>query len=128
MTVLDTDVLVDFLRDAEPVAGRIAAALADGVPLVTTAITRFELLAGAKDARQSEAVRSLLDALPTLALDEPAADRAAEVRKELESDGSGVGMADSLIAGIVLVRGGELWSRNVRHFGRVPGLRVSTPV
>jgi predicted nucleic acid-binding protein len=31
-------------------------------------------------------------------------------------------MADSLIAGIVLVRGGRLLTRNQRHFERVAGL------
>ena len=62
-------------------------------------ITRFELLAGAKTARQLKLVGELLAALPCLPLDEPGADAAAEIHRTLERDGVGIGMADRLIAG-----------------------------
>ena len=123
MKVADTDVLSDFLRGAEPAASRVAEALEAGAALATT-ITRFELLAGARGKRQRAAVEALLAALPALPLDTAAADRAAGVRRELESRGDGIGMADSLIAGIVLTHGAQLLTRNRRHFERVPGLTV----
>lgn len=50
------------------------------------------------------------------------ADRAARVRRDLEKAGVSIGMADSLIAGIVLEHGGRLLTRNQRHFDRVEGL------
>jgi predicted nucleic acid-binding protein len=52
--------------------------------LFTTAITRFELLSGARTATQERCIRQLLDALPTLPLDTRAADRAARIRLDLE--------------------------------------------
>lgn len=124
MKVADTDVLIDFLRGAEPAAARVAEALEAGAALATTTITRFELMAGARGKRQRAAVQALLAALPALPLDTGAADRAAEVRRELESRGEDIGMADSLIAGIVLTHGAQLLTRNRRHFERVPGLSV----
>ncbi|MBZ5589024.1 MAG: type II toxin-antitoxin system VapC family toxin [Acidobacteriia bacterium] len=123
MTVADTDVLIDFLAGAEPTAGRVGQELEHG-DLHTTVITRFELLAGARSKRQKAAVRDLLAALPALTLDEAAADRAAGVRIALESKGGPIGMADSLIAGIVLQNGGMLLTRNVRHFQRIEGLML----
>jgi predicted nucleic acid-binding protein len=36
----------------------------------------------------------------------------------------GIGMADSLIAGIVVAHHGVLLTRNRRHFERVPGLSL----
>ena len=123
MTVADTDVLIDFLADTEPAAERVGQELEHG-DLRTTVITRFELLAGARSKRQKAAVRDLLAALPALPLDEAAADRAAGVRLALESHGAPIGMADSLIAGIVLHNGGMLLTRNVRHFQRVEGLAL----
>lgn len=123
MMVADTDVLIDFLDDRAPAAERIALELEHG-QLRTTVITRFELLAGARTARQQELVGALLGALPCLPLDEPAADRAAEIRRALERDGTGIGMADSLIAGIVVTHRGVLLTRNRRHFARVPGLAL----
>ena len=125
MTVADTDVLIDYLAGTGPAAERIALELRTG-SLVTTSVTRFELLAGAKTERQRGAVTDLLAALTTLPLDEQAADRAAEVRRDLEASGTTIGMADSLIAGIVLARDGLLITRNRRHFERVQGLRLGT--
>jgi predicted nucleic acid-binding protein len=87
-------------------------------------ISRFELLAGARTSPQQKTVRELLAALPCLPLDEPAADRAAEVRRSLQRDGAGIGMGDSLIAGIVLAHQGILLTRNRRHFERVSGLSL----
>jgi tRNA(fMet)-specific endonuclease VapC len=87
-------------------------------------ISRFELPAGARTARQQRVIGELLAALPSLPLDEPSADAAAEIRRDLERDGAGIGMADSLIAGIVLTFRGTLLTRNRRHFERVPGLEL----
>lgn len=123
MIVADTDVLIDFLANGGETAEAVAQNLARG-SLATTVVTRFELLAGARGMRAERGLRRLLDALPLLVLDREAADRAAGVRRALERQGESIGMADSLIAGIVLASGGELLTRNRRHFERVPGLRL----
>ena len=125
MMVADTDVLIDFLQGAEPAARRIALEL-EHQALVTTVITRFELLAGARYGRQRRLMGELLSALPCLPLDEAAADRAAAVRQTLVAAGIDIGMGDSLIAGIVLVHRGILRTRNRRHFERVPELALGT--
>jgi tRNA(fMet)-specific endonuclease VapC len=124
MIVADTDVLVDFLSGSGPGAERVAREL-ERADLRVTAITRFELLCGARGDRQRRAVGDLLAALPTLPLDEAAADLAAEVRRGLEEEGMGIGMADSLIAGIVRQHDGVLLTRSRRHFERVRGLRLA---
>jgi predicted nucleic acid-binding protein len=121
MMIADTDVLIDFLEGRGAAARRIALELDHG-QLRTTAVTRFELQAGARTARQQRVVQELLAALPALPLDEASADAAGEIRRTLERDGVPIGMGDSLIAGIVLAHGGTLLTRNQRHFSRVPGL------
>ena len=124
MTVADTDVLIDFLAGAEPAAEWVATELERG-SLLTTVITRFELLSGARNSRQENSIRQLLAAVPALELGEEAADKAAEVRRRLDRSGASIGMADSLIAGIVLVHGAVLMTRNRRHFEGVPELRLA---
>ena len=123
MMIADTDVLIDFLQDDQPVARRIEIELERG-QLSTTAVTRFELLTGARTPRQQGLIAELLAALPCLPLDETGADRAAEVRRTLEKQGLAIGMGDSLIAGIVLAQRGVLLTRNRRHFARVPDLAL----
>jgi predicted nucleic acid-binding protein len=125
MMIADTDVLIDFLEGRSPAAERLALELDRG-QLRTTVISRFELLAGAKTSSQQKLVGELLAALPCLSLDELAADRAAEIRCGLERDGVGIGMGDSLIAGIVLAHNGILLTRNRRHFERLLGLTLGS--
>ena len=123
MMVADSDVLIDFLRDRSPWAGRIELEIKTG-HLATTAINSFELLSGAKSAADQEKVSRLLASLTVLGLTPEASERAAEVRRSLESQGQGIGMADYLIAGVSLVSGGVLLTRNQDHFGRVPDLKL----
>jgi len=117
MIAADTDVLIDYLAGSNPGFARVAAEL-EGGGLATTAVTRYELLAGASSARQEARVRDLLAALPLLPLDAAAADWAARARRELERRGEPIGMADCLIAGIVATRRARLLTRNRRHFER----------
>ncbi len=94
--------------------------------LQTTAINYFELLAGARRRQQQQtSVLALLESISVLPLDVDAARLAAEVRQQLERSGIAIGMGDSLIAGIVLARGGSLLTRNRGHFERVPGLSLT---
>ncbi len=124
MIVADTDVLIDFLARVDPAFSRVGVELERG-GLRTTAITRYELLSGASNPKQETRIRDLLEALATLPVDVAAADRAARIRRALEREGESIGMADSLIAGIVLTHEGLLLTRNRRHFERVEGLRLA---
>lgn len=124
MIIADTDVLIDFLRDRNPMAARVALELTTG-SFVTTVITEFELRSGIRSRREEAAVEALFDALDVYSLDPVAAKRASEVRRTLEARGEAIGMADSLIAGICLERQGMLLTRNVKHFSRVEDLSLS---
>lgn len=123
MTIADTDVLIDFLA-GKGEALTVERLLARGA-LRTTVISRFELLSGAKNPKQQARLLQLLEATPSFALDDAAADAASAIRRSLEQSGNSIGMADSLIAGIVIHQGGSLLTRNRRHFERVPGLRLA---
>ena len=122
--IADTDVLIDFLAGRNPAADRVAEELERGA-LRTTVVSRFELLCGARTVKQERAIQQLLDAVPSIALDASAADRAAQVRRNLEKNGEPIGMADSLIAGVVLAGDAILLTRNQRHFSRVAGLKLA---
>ena len=54
MIVADTDVLIDYLGGVEPGAGRVAEGI-EAATLHTTAVSRFELLSGARTPRQRPA-------------------------------------------------------------------------
>lgn len=125
MIVVDSDVLIDALRGRRDAARRLDLELDTGA-LATTSVSAFELRSGARSRATARKVDTLLAALTILPFDEEAAERAAEVRRTLESQGEGIGMADYLIAGVCRSRSGLLLTRNRDHFRRVPGLNLGT--
>ena len=124
MIVADSDVLIDYLRRRQPGAAAVVEALRRG-QLHTTILNCFELLAGAQSSQPEESVLALLESLSILPLDFEAARKAAEISRELDRLGVGIGMGDILIAAIVLAQGGTLLTRNRRHFERIPGLPLA---
>ena len=123
MILADTDVLIDYLAGVQPVKAQIAS-FAEADRLQTSAVTCFELLSGMGEGKRAEAVRQLIAVVPVLPLDRLAAERAAQVRRELNRSGQSLGMGDSLIAGIALSNHLPLLTRNGKHFERVPELQL----
>jgi tRNA(fMet)-specific endonuclease VapC len=124
MMIADTDVLIDFLRGRAPWAGRIRLEIKSG-RLATTAVNAFELLSGVRNDAEIEKVSRLLAALAVLDLTPASSEEAASIRRDLEARGQAIGTADYLIAGICLAHAGVLLTRDLDHFKRVPGLKVS---
>jgi len=123
--VLDTDVLVDILAGREPWAGWFLRALPSR-RLATTAINRFELLAGARSEEEASRFRAFLRPLAVLSFDGEAADRAGKEGLDLRERGQPLPRADLAIAGICLELGASLLTRNQERFSRMEGLRLET--
>lgn len=121
MIIADSDVLIDFLRGKD--SSEVSEELKHG-RLFTTAVTIFELWAGVRNETQLKGVDKLESALIVIPLDQKTARAAGEIRRLLEKEGTGIGMADSLIAGICLTYSGTLLTRNKKHFQRVPNLKL----
>lgn len=121
MRLADSDVLIDLLNN------RGSAKLDDEIAVqqvLTTTVTRFEILAGALTNWGTSQALALFDRVPQLSLDAAAADRAADVNRQLRLQGIRLATADTLIAGIALANDLPLLTRNRRHFDRIPGLVV----
>jgi tRNA(fMet)-specific endonuclease VapC len=123
--VLDSDVLIDYLRGAGP--GRdLVREIRDSLAFRVTAVTAFELALGRSYAHDPAPADTLL-AAPCLPLTREAALRGGVVLRELRSINAGIEIRDAMQAGICLEVGLPLVTRNVRHFARVPGLQVVEP-
>ncbi len=123
--VLDSDVLIDHLRDSGP--GReLVDELGVTPGFRITAVTAFELALGREYAQDPDPVDVLLGAL-CLPLTRAAAVRAGAVLRELRAAGAGIAVRDAMQAGICLHAEAPLITRNRRHFARVPGLDVIEP-
>ncbi|MCA9566208.1 MAG: type II toxin-antitoxin system VapC family toxin [Myxococcales bacterium] len=126
MYVLDTNTLIYFFRGDGRVAERLLAASPADIAL--PAVVVYELETGIAKSLDSVKRRSQLDQLLQLVSVLPfgveEAKAAGVLRARLESEGTPIGPMDTLIAGTALAHRGVLVTRNVREFGRVPGLAV----
>lgn len=128
MYCFDTDTVSAVIRRDPPLSLIRRLARTPREEQFTTAVTLGELLYGAArrgSATLTHKVRELvIGALPVLPFDELAAEVYGSLRARLEADGRRLDEPDLRIASIALSRGLVVVTGNVRHFGRVPGLKV----
>ena len=129
-TVIDTDILIDLLRNVKKVVGFLAEIEERGKLLSTTAVNAFELYHGANKSREREhnllATRKLLNRLILLPLELRSAETAGRIYAELETKGQPIGLRDALIGAITLTKGYTIITRNVEHFQKITGLTAIT--
>ena len=126
MFVLDTNTLVYFFRGEGGVAARMLATPPSAVAVPTVVLYELETgIAKSNDpSRRRGQLDQLLRAVALLPFGVEEARAAALVRAQLEQAGTPIGPMDTLIAASALAHRGTLVTRNVREFGRVPGLSV----
>lgn len=126
----DTDFFIDLMHPRLTHHARALAKAeeleATGVRVAMTAMTRFELAAGAEQSVDSlderRRVLELIREYTTYGFDGPTADRAGALFGSLRARGDPLEALDVMIAAIALERREPLLTRNRRHFARVEGL------
>lgn len=120
MRLLDTDVLVDYLRGS-------AAALAVIDPLLgrervlASVVTRAELVAGTDEA-EKRVLGAIFDLLIWIPVSVGIATRGGQLSRRYRRAYPGVGLPDFLIAATAEVLGVSLWTQNPRHYPMFEGL------
>jgi tRNA(fMet)-specific endonuclease VapC len=129
-TIIDTDILIDFLRNRKESVAFVTQLEEKKTLLSTTAINAFELYYGAHKSKQSaqtiKATKNLLDRLVLFSLTPRSAQRAGHIYAQLEMEGHPIGLRDTFIAAIALTRKCSVATRNIEHFKKVKGLTVIT--
>jgi tRNA(fMet)-specific endonuclease VapC len=123
---LDTDILIDFLRGDVKTVEEIKQ-LENQFELATTAINLFELYYGAHKTgreRNVEAVRELAERLEVLKFTHKSAEISGKILAELEKNGKAVDFRDVMIASIVIENNVTLYTKNLKHFKRIKGIRL----
>jgi predicted nucleic acid-binding protein len=117
--VIDTSILIDHLRKINRTHTYFAQ-LPPKTSLYVSAITVYELLAGATDLAKRQDAQTLLATLTILPIDEAIAAETAALYQSMK--GNSIGLADMLIAATVLHHNLPLKTLNAKHFSRVAGL------
>lgn len=125
--IIDTCVVIGFLRGAEPEKSCLAKVLKNGEGLLTS-ITVFELMLGLeRDSKRKNIAHRLVDFLGVLPFNKEAAIMAANIERGLRQQGMVIGTRDVFIAGACVAHGLPIVTGNIEHFSRVPGLEVISP-
>lgn len=114
LVVLDSTVLIDFLR-GRPVVDRVTALRARGDVPATTVINVEEIVRGLRDS-ETDAARRLFAGLRVLAPSLEAAWQAGAWRREYAARGRTLWQADCLIAATARAAGGVLATGNPKDF------------
>jgi len=126
--VIDTDILIDLLRNVKKVLEFVSNMESYGWTLSTTIINAFELYHGAyrskKQAQNLASTRRLLERLIILRMNLKSAENAGRIYAELEIKGQPIGLRDAMVGSIALTRGYALATRNVEHLQKIPGLSL----
>lgn len=112
MTLLDSTVLIDFLRGAEHIRARLAARPG---AFLTSAVVVHQVLRGIR-AGEGTATHRLLDGLEIVSVDKTEAILAARWRREFAREGVTLQLSDSLIAACAVTHGVPLATANVKDF------------
>jgi predicted nucleic acid-binding protein len=120
--LLDTSVLVDYLRGVEPARELLRSAFEREEVVAASVLTRIELSIGMRPAERS-ATDALVGALWWLAVDDAITERADALARRYARSHSGIDAVDYCIAASALVNGLALWTLDVRHFPMFDGLR-----
>lgn len=125
MTVLlDTDILVDYLRGFAPALEWLRQSSSDIYQI--PGIVAMELVIGSRNNSQLQAVRELLSSYEVVWPEPKEFAHAFDLLAEHRLRG-GMGIPDCLVAAMTLNRSATLYSFNIKHFRVVSGLDVREP-
>lgn len=110
--LLDTDVLIDYLRD-HPKA--VAFLEAQHGPMFISVITVSELYAGVRDGAERDRLDVFLGAFNVLTLSRITAEKGGLLRRDFRQS-HGTRLADALIAAQAKEHGARLVTLNQKHF------------
>ena len=126
MVCLDTDVIIDFLKN-KPYAVKAIDELKRKEEILTTSITVFELLKGIvrlEDEEEKIKTFQFLGNVRILNFDIVASKKAASVFESLRKEGNVMDTLDLMIASIALANNTSILTKNTKHFERVKELKL----
>jgi tRNA(fMet)-specific endonuclease VapC len=128
---LDTDVLIDYLRQPSGEMKRIMECVFDKtLKARITAINSFELGHGAfLSAKKTlpSCTEDFISRFEVVGFDYDSSVEAGRVSADLKKRGEPIEIRDLFVACICKVKKMPLITRNVKHYRRIRGLKVLTP-
>jgi hypothetical protein len=123
MVIVDTSVWVQAFRAPNSSERQEVDRLLARDEAAMVGVVLAEVLQGARDPQEFEALRLRLTALPYLSESVQTWVQAGTISYQLRQRGLGVGLVDLLIAALALEHDASVYTRD-EHFQRVPGVKL----
>ncbi len=112
--LLDSDVIIEFLRGNQRIRGQLRGLMAQGVRLAYTPVSIAEIHAGMRPGEEKE-IEAFFAALESTPIDDEVAKKAGEYLRTYGKS-HGVEPGDALVAAAASLRDLALWTMNRRHY------------
>jgi hypothetical protein len=122
--ILDSDVIIAWLRGSESVAGAVMNLLESGHNLLWTPVSVAEIFAGARKT-ESARIATLFLILETVPISETIGKEAGRYLQKYSKSHS-LELGDALIAASASMAGLSLWTLNKKHYP-MPEVRLFYP-
>ncbi|MFB6246708.1 MAG: type II toxin-antitoxin system VapC family toxin [Candidatus Pacearchaeota archaeon] len=121
MVCIDSDIIIEFLRNKESGVKTIRKIKQEDRELLTTSINSFEVLKGIQDSphEKQEGTKSFLSKFKILEFDFEVSEEAAQIFETLKKEGQPIELADIMIASIAIKNNEPLLTENKKHFKRM---------
>ncbi|GAB4436588.1 MAG: hypothetical protein OHK0011_19700 [Turneriella sp.] len=121
MILIDTDVMVEFLKGSSKTAAELEEIGANKIAI--SAVTKMELLVGAANAREVNQIEKSLAAILEISISESISAKAIELIKKYAKS-HGLKIPDGIIAATAMDQSIDLFTYNVRDFKFIEGLTL----
>jgi predicted nucleic acid-binding protein len=122
LTIIDTDILVDFIR-ADQKASSFLKTLEQSSILAISSITRMELIVGCRNKAELKDLNKFLSRFDILPITEAISDQTIDLLEQYNLS-HGLLIPEALIASTALVNTEEFVTKNQRDFRFIGGLRL----
>ncbi len=128
MPILDTDILISFLRNKKKAVNTMNSLIKSNMILTTTIINVGELYTGAylssQVAKDINAIEKFLEKFEILEYSKEDSRVFGQIQANLIKTGNKIGKMDTIIGSIALNRNEVLITRNIKHFKKIPLLKI----
>lgn len=120
LLLIDTDVLIDYLREQEQAVAYLESLTEEAL---ISAVTVAELYAGVREGKERKVLDAFIRAFEVVPVDAEIAMRGGIYRRDYGKS-HGTGLADALIAASAETRGAKVVTLNQKHFPMIQGVII----
>ena len=126
MVCIDSDILIEFLRNNSQIVSKINRLKNSGENLAITSINSFELFKGisAISGMPKEKIAEFISNFSLYNFDYDSSRKAAEIFNDLKKNGDIIELPDIMIASIALTNNESIFTNNKKHFERIKELNL----